>query len=52
MFLLFNLTSFISFIRFDPFPISALSGTGTGELLDLVCAGIEKVEVLFHLRGD
>ncbi|KAK2967434.1 hypothetical protein RJ640_022366 [Escallonia rubra] len=25
-----------------PLPISAVSGTGTGELLDLVCAGLEK----------
>ncbi|CAI0450003.1 unnamed protein product [Linum tenue] len=26
---------------FSPLPISALSGTGTGELLDLVCSGLE-----------
>lgn len=34
-------------IRFEPFPVSAISGTGTGELLDLVCSGIQKVEVCF-----
>lgn len=31
-------------LGFSPLPISALSGTGTGELLDLVCSGLEKVE--------
>ncbi|CAN4121013.1 unnamed protein product [Withania somnifera] len=31
-------------LGFDPLPISALSGTGTGELLDLVCSEIKKVE--------
>lgn len=36
----------IDFIsRFTPIPISALSGTGTGELLDLVCSGLNKLEV-------
>ncbi|XP_074292507.1 uncharacterized protein LOC141619389 [Silene latifolia] len=29
---------------FSPLPISAISGTGTGELLDLVCSGLTKVE--------
>uniref|UniRef100_A0A7N0TTE9 GTPase Der n=2 Tax=Kalanchoe fedtschenkoi TaxID=63787 RepID=A0A7N0TTE9_KALFE len=29
---------------FSPLPISAVSGTGTGELLDLVCSGLKKVE--------
>ncbi|CAJ1933219.1 unnamed protein product [Sphenostylis stenocarpa] len=29
---------------FEPLPISAISGTRTGELLDLVCSGLEKVE--------
>ncbi|XP_018830944.1 GTPase Der isoform X1 [Juglans regia] len=29
---------------FSPLPISALSGTGTGELLDLVCSGLKKIE--------
>ncbi|KAG6632468.1 GTPase Der isoform X1 [Carya illinoinensis] len=29
---------------FSPLPISALSGTGTGELLDLVCSGLQKIE--------
>lgn len=28
----------------SPLPISAVSGTGTGELLDLVCSGLEKIE--------
>ncbi|KAM7278285.1 hypothetical protein ACFE04_005419 [Oxalis oulophora] len=28
----------------SPLPISALSGTGTGELLDLVCSGLKKIE--------
>ncbi|KAJ7947554.1 GTPase Der [Quillaja saponaria] len=31
-------------LGFEPFPISAVSGTGTGELLDLVCSGLEKIE--------
>lgn len=39
-------------LGFDPFPISALSGTGTGELLDLVCAGIEKVEGTEYLEEE
>lgn len=30
----------------SPLPISAVSGTGTGELLDLVCAGLGKIEDL------
>ncbi|XP_062171688.1 uncharacterized protein LOC133877417 isoform X2 [Alnus glutinosa] len=29
---------------FSPLPISAISGTGTGELLDLVCSGLKKIE--------
>ncbi|KAL5830920.1 hypothetical protein ACOSQ4_016274 [Xanthoceras sorbifolium] len=29
---------------FSPLPISAISGTGTGELLDLVCSELKKVE--------
>jgi predicted GTPase len=32
-------------LGFTPIPISALSGTGTGELLDLVCSGLIKLEV-------
>ncbi|KEH30215.1 putative GTP-binding protein EngA [Medicago truncatula] len=28
----------------EPIPISAISGTGTGDLLDLVCSGLQKVE--------
>lgn len=31
--------------RYSPFPISALSGTGTGELLDLVCTELKTIEV-------
>lgn len=31
----------------SPLPISALSGTGTGELLDIVCAGLKKIEVCY-----
>ncbi|KAK8630324.1 hypothetical protein V6N13_079122 [Hibiscus sabdariffa] len=31
-------------LGFSPIPISALSGTGTGELLDLVCSGFKKIE--------
>lgn len=30
-------------------PISAISGTGTGDLLDVICSGLNKVEVPFHL---
>lgn len=32
--------------RFEPMPISALKGTGTGELLDLVCSGLTEIEVI------
>lgn len=35
--------------RFSPIPISALSGTGTGELLDLVCSGLNKLEVCINI---
>ncbi|KAD4384248.1 hypothetical protein E3N88_24416 [Mikania micrantha] len=31
-------------LGFSPLPISAVSGTGTGELLDLVCTGLGKIE--------
>ncbi|KAL3529857.1 hypothetical protein ACH5RR_009179 [Cinchona calisaya] len=31
-------------LGFSPIPISAISGTGTGELLDLICSGLEKAE--------
>ncbi|XLS46883.1 hypothetical protein HN51_021241 [Arachis hypogaea] len=31
-------------LGFEPIPISAISGTGTGDLLDLVCSGLQKVE--------
>lgn len=52
MFILFLLCLYLILInsyctnRFSPLPISALSGTGTGELLDLVCSGLEKIEVI------
>ncbi|KAK7318467.1 hypothetical protein RJT34_03169 [Clitoria ternatea] len=32
------------YVRFEPLPISAISGTGTGELLDLVCSGLQNIE--------
>ncbi|XP_056169421.1 uncharacterized protein LOC115675186 isoform X1 [Syzygium oleosum] len=28
----------------SPLPISAISGSGTGELLDLICSGLKKIE--------
>ncbi|GFZ20689.1 GTP-binding family protein [Actinidia rufa] len=31
-------------LGFQPLPISAISGTGTGVLLDLVCSGLGKIE--------
>ncbi|PON59046.1 GTP-binding protein EngA [Parasponia andersonii] len=31
-------------LGFSPLSISALSGTGTGELLDIVCSGLRKIE--------
>ncbi|XP_061994807.1 uncharacterized protein LOC133712722 [Rosa rugosa] len=31
-------------LGFSPLPISGISGTGTGELLDLVCSGLKKIE--------
>ncbi|WJX45711.1 hypothetical protein P8452_32572 [Trifolium repens] len=31
-------------LGYEPIAISAISGSGTGELLDLVCSGIQKVE--------
>ncbi|KAL4591470.1 hypothetical protein LXL04_004436 [Taraxacum kok-saghyz] len=31
-------------LGFSPLPISAISGTGTGELLDFVCSGLGKIE--------
>lgn len=36
---------FSPLLRFSPLPISAITGTGIEELLDLVCSGIEKIEV-------
>ncbi|KAF7805400.1 GTP-binding protein [Senna tora] len=31
-------------LGFEPIPVSAISGTGTGVLLDLVCSGLKKIE--------
>ncbi|KAL3718632.1 hypothetical protein ACJRO7_003713 [Eucalyptus globulus] len=31
-------------LGFSPLPISAISGSGTGDLLDLVCSGLKKIE--------
>ncbi|KAJ4724266.1 GTPase Der [Melia azedarach] len=39
-------------LGFSPLPISALSGTGTGELLDLVCSGLKKVEGIENLEEE
>ncbi|XP_016509858.1 uncharacterized protein LOC107827276 [Nicotiana tabacum] len=39
-------------LGFDPLPVSALSGTGTGELLDLLCSGIKKVEEPEYLEEE
>nr|CAN73088.1 hypothetical protein VITISV_030762 [Vitis vinifera] len=39
-------------LGFTPLPISAVSGTGTGELLDLVCSGLKKIEDPENLDGE
>ncbi|TKY54947.1 GTPase Der [Spatholobus suberectus] len=39
-------------LGFEPLPISAISGTGTGELLDLVCSGLQKIEELSNLDEE
>lgn len=39
-------------LGFQPFPVSAISGTGTGELLDLVCSVLQKVEVSEDLQDE
>ncbi|KAJ6310044.1 hypothetical protein OIU76_014892 [Salix suchowensis] len=36
----------------SPLPISALSGTGTGELLDFVCSGLGKIECPENLNEE
>lgn len=41
------MNNFGCLIRLSPIPISAISGTGTGELLDLVCSGLKKIEVCY-----
>ncbi|KAL0885743.1 hypothetical protein Bca101_009726 [Brassica carinata] len=42
----------IGIYRFSPIPISALSGTGTGELLDLVCSGLNKLEIMETMEEE
>ncbi|CAH2053952.1 unnamed protein product [Thlaspi arvense] len=39
-------------LGFSPIPISALSGTGTGELLDLVCSGLNKLEIMENIEEE
>ncbi|KAG2241567.1 hypothetical protein Bca52824_096449 [Brassica carinata] len=39
-------------LGFSPIPISALSGTGTGELLDLVCSGLNKLEIMETIEDE
>ncbi|KAK8506325.1 hypothetical protein V6N13_016458 [Hibiscus sabdariffa] len=39
-------------LGFSPIPISALSGTGTGELLDLVCSGFKKIEDVDNMEEE
>lgn len=39
-------------LGFSPLPISAISGTGTGELLDLVCSRLGKVEAPENLNEE
>lgn len=36
----------------SPLPISAISGTGTGELLDFVCTELKKVEASENIEND
>ncbi|XP_027180174.1 uncharacterized protein LOC113778856 [Coffea eugenioides] len=38
-------------LGFSPLPISAISGTGTGELLDFICSGLEKIEDYDDVEG-
>ncbi|VAI02888.1 unnamed protein product [Triticum turgidum subsp. durum] len=38
-------------LGFTPLPISAITGTGTGELLDMVCSELKKFEALQGLEG-
>ncbi|XP_010498493.1 PREDICTED: uncharacterized protein LOC104776175 [Camelina sativa] len=39
-------------LGFTPIPISALSGTGTGELLDLVISGLNKLEIMENIEEE
>ncbi|KAJ8751249.1 hypothetical protein K2173_016430 [Erythroxylum novogranatense] len=39
-------------LGFSPLPISAISGTGTGELLDLVCSELAKVKCPENFDGE
>jgi small GTP-binding protein len=38
--------------RFSPLPISAITGTGTGELLDMVCSELSNFEELDGVEED
>ncbi|XP_074579297.1 uncharacterized protein LOC141835820 isoform X2 [Curcuma longa] len=39
-------------LGFSPIPISAISGTGTGELLDLVCSELKATEALDNVEAE
>ncbi|KAK9274190.1 hypothetical protein L1049_019004 [Liquidambar formosana] len=39
-------------LGFSPLPISAVSGTGTGELLDLVCSGLKNIQDMENLAEE
>lgn len=39
-------------LGFSPMPISAISGTGTGDLLDVICSGLNKVEESENLDDE
>ncbi|XP_042383595.1 GTPase Der-like [Zingiber officinale] len=39
-------------LGFSPIPISAISGTGTGELLDLVCSELKATEASDNVEGE
>lgn len=48
---LLQVSEFWSF-GLSPLPISAISGTGTGELLDLVCTELKKIETSEFIEKD
>lgn len=39
-------------LGFSPLPISAISGSGTGDLLDLVCSGLKKIEAHVNFEEE